>query len=107
MRPASLLVVRVFLAILAVAASAFAERATRYAVLLEDPPLARQVAATAPRPEAVRPLLAGAEAPRRAILAKQEAVRSTLAARNIAVTGSIHTLLNAIFITATPEQVAE
>src|SRR5258707_202498 len=109
MRSTSLLVVRLFLAILAVATTAFAQRGTRYAVLLEDPPLARQVANVALRPEAVRPMLASAnaEAPRRVILAKQEALRSALAERNIAVTGSIHTLLNAIFIIATPEQVAE
>src|SRR5260221_14786003 len=99
MRPASLLVVRLFLAILVVATTAFAQRGTRYAVLLKDPPLARQIAAAGSRPEAVRPILAStkAEAPRRVILAKQEELRSTLAARNIAVTGSIHTLLNAIF----------
>ena len=75
-------------------------------MLLEDPPLARQIAAAGLRPEAVRPLLASANAAaqRRVILAKHEWVCSTLAARNFGVIGSIHTLLNAIFITATPEQ---
>src|SRR5258706_1109193 len=86
------------------------QRANRYALILEDPPLARQMTASLRNdPTAVRGMLASprAQAPRSAILAKQQALRTTLATRRIDVTGSIHTLLNAVFVSATPEQAEE
>src|SRR6185436_5218551 len=82
-----------------------AERAHRYALILEDAPLVRQMA----RPFGVRQALTSAEAesPRRTLLARQQALRSSLATRKIGVTGAIHTLLNAVFVAATEAQAEE
>jgi minor extracellular serine protease Vpr len=77
----------------------------RYALILKDPPLARQVLTGA----ATRRALAAADALERgrALLRAQEALKEALSARKIAVTGAMHTLLNAVFVSAAPDQVAE
>jgi len=68
----------------------------RYALVLEDPPVAKLISN---RKELRR---AAAEDRRRVIEAKQASLRSELASRNIHVTGSVKTLLNAVFV-AVPE----
>src|ERR1700722_11235377 len=77
----------------------------RYALILKDPPLARQVLVGG----VGRSALAGPEARERgtSLLRAQEPVRAALAARNIAVTGAVHTLLNAVFVSAAADRVAE
>ncbi|HEV8145535.1 MAG TPA: S8 family serine peptidase [Bryobacteraceae bacterium] len=61
------------------------------------------------RPGGGREALASSEAaaPRRVLLSRQDALRSTLATRKIGVTGAIHTLLNAVFVAATEAQADE
>jgi minor extracellular serine protease Vpr len=84
------------------ASSSFAELASnRYALILEDPPVASQFQSR----EAVQS--AAAKSYHQQILARQRTVRSELSARNIQVTGSVDTLQNAIFVVATPERAAE
>ena len=48
-----------------------------------------------------------ADAYRQQIEARQLALRTELASRNILVTGSVSTLLNAVFVSAPPERRAE
>ena len=87
----------------------WAQRANRYALILEDAPLVRQMSRQMGQPAGVREALASAEAsaPRHTLLARQQALRSTLATRKIGVTGAIHTLLNAVFVAATEVQAEE
>jgi len=75
--------------------------ANRYAVFLADEPVATHVSSRDDMQSA-----AGA-AWRSRIEAAQTAVRAQLAAKNIRVTGSASTLLNAIFVAATPANVAD
>ena len=70
----------------------------RYAVILEDMPVATQ---TGRREDLQKSAVASI---RQQIEAKQHAIRDQLAAMKIAVTGSATTVMNAIFVTATPEQ---
>ncbi|HWF08166.1 MAG TPA: S8 family serine peptidase, partial [Bryobacteraceae bacterium] len=65
----------------------------RYAVILSDPPPIRA------RAQGGR---AAVEAARARLQPVQESMKSTLRARGFRVTGSAHTLLNAIFIDASP-----
>ena len=67
--------------------------AARYALLLQDEPIA------APRSE-----LQSVNGRRLTIEAEQTALKSSLAARKIAVTGAVQTLLNAGFIEAEPDR---
>ena len=87
------------LILLLVTVPLLAGRADRYALILEDPPLVRQVRRSAlAAPEA--------EPYRKALLTKQKSLHLRLAAQQIPVTGSIHTLLNAVFVAAAPNQAA-
>ena len=73
----------------------------RFTLILEDPPVSSQF----PSSEAMRSNSAVTYRDR--IDARQRTLRAALASRNIAVTGSVSTLLNAIFVTASSDQVAE
>ncbi|MGH9628806.1 MAG: S8 family serine peptidase, partial [Bryobacteraceae bacterium] len=77
----------------------------RYAVILENAPLGKQVLhGLRSRAALATP---SAEAKRRDLLKTQEGFKSALRVRGIAATGAIHTLLNAVFVTASREQAAE
>lgn len=72
----------------------------RYTVILEDPPLATRFS--------VKDLKSPAAiAERKKIEAAQQVLRHELEVRKIPVLGAVQTVLNAIFIQATPEQAAE
>jgi len=90
------------LLLLAALVSAAATRdLDRYAVILEEAPLAAQVRS---RQEL------GTERARESagrLLEAQRRLRQELARRNIAVTGAAHTLVNAIFVRAREEQLEE
>lgn len=75
--------------------------ATRYALILSDPPAARQFHS--------RQSLAtdAARNYKQQIEGKQSALRSELATRKIRVLSSVKTLLNAVFVAAAPDRVAE
>ena len=73
----------------------------RYTVILEDPPVSERFVTL----EAMR--AAPAVAYRQQIEQKQAAVVATLQARNITVTGTESTLLNAVFVTVTPDRLPE
>src|SRR5882762_4197356 len=73
-----------------------AQRQGEYAVVLSDPPLARQVVS--------RKSLSSASAAK--IRRAQTALRASIEARHIPVHGSTHTLVNAIFIRASEEEAA-
>ncbi|HTA71352.1 MAG TPA: S8 family serine peptidase [Bryobacteraceae bacterium] len=75
--------------------------ATHYAVFLTDEPLATHFSSRAEMQSAT------GVAWRARIEAAQGAVRNELAARNIRITGSAGTLLNAIFVVASPARLAE
>ena len=80
----------------------FAQNApNRYALVLADPPVSARFASRG----AVRS--AQALGYRQQVVARQNALRGELAARNIRVTGSASTLLNAIFVIASKDRVAE
>ncbi|HVP47072.1 MAG TPA: S8 family serine peptidase [Bryobacteraceae bacterium] len=70
----------------------------RYALILSDPPVAEA------RKNATKAVV---ENRRQKIEAVQSALRSELARQNFTVTGSVHTVLNAVFVVATPDQVAQ
>ena len=83
-------------------AAALAQAASqRFTLILEDPPVSSRF----PSSEAMRSNSAVTYRDR--IEARQKTLRAALASRNIAVTGSVNTLLNAIFVTASSNQVAE
>ncbi len=81
--------------------SRFQSAANHYAVYLEDTPVAARFAS---REQMQAP---EATAYRQQIEARQLALRAELASRNILVTGSVSTLLNAVFVSAPPERRAE
>lgn len=90
------------IAICLIGASGFAQFApNRYTLILADPPVATRFASQ----ESLR----SAEALnyRERIQAQQRALRAELASRNIQVTTSVSDLLNAIFVVASPDRVAE
>jgi minor extracellular serine protease Vpr len=72
----------------------------RYTLILEDPPVAERFAGR----EAIHS--AAGEVYRAQIETKQESLRQELASRNIQVTGSVSSFLNAVFVVASPDQVA-
>jgi uncharacterized protein (TIGR03437 family) len=72
----------------------------RYAVFLADEPLATHFSSRTEMQSA------GAAAWSTRIQTAQNSVRAGLASRNIRVTGSVNTLLNAIFVAANPSDVA-
>ena len=75
-----------------------AETRQRYALILTDPSL-MEVRKNAKA--------AVAENPRQKIEAAQASLRSELARQNFTVTGSVQTVLNAVFVLATPDQAAQ
>lgn len=72
----------------------------RYALILSDPSAAEFAQAHRNAPQAV-------ENHRQQIRDAQSALRTQLANRRYTVTGSVQTVLNAVFVIATPAQVAE
>ena len=82
-----------------------AEPPQRYALVLGGAPLARQVfAAPAPRAALSTP---AAETKRQELLKAQNDLKTVLGQHRIAVTGSVHILANAVFVTASPDRLAE
>jgi uncharacterized protein (TIGR03437 family) len=73
----------------------------RYAVILNDPPVAEQVAAL----KVTRG--AAAESYRQQIVSSQTALQTEIEKRNVHVTGTVQRVLNAIFVAASKEQVAQ
>lgn len=73
------------------------DRLDRYALFLPDPPLVEAVKSSS---------RTAAPEHRQRLAQAQQAVRSALTARRIRVLGSVDTLLNAVFVQATPEQAA-
>ncbi|MGE5646285.1 MAG: S8 family serine peptidase [Acidobacteriota bacterium] len=74
--------------------------ARRYAVILQEPPVARQVASR----HELRSARALAVSAR--IEQAQQELRRNLAGRNVRVAGSVKTLLNAVFVTGSEQDVA-
>ncbi|MBV9504460.1 MAG: S8 family serine peptidase [Acidobacteriia bacterium] len=73
----------------------------RYTVILQDPPVAARLAA---REELESPAAASY---RTQIEEQQKRISTELASRDIQITGSVSTLLNAIFVTATPDRIPQ
>jgi len=73
----------------------------RYTVVMEDPPLSARFASREEMQSAA------AATYRQQIETRQAAVVRELESRNIKVTGSTSTLLNVIFVTVTPDRLAE
>jgi len=73
----------------------------RYALILDDPPVAAHVRT---RRDLESP---GAREAEHRLLAAQQSLRRELARRGIAVTGSVRTLLNAVFVRANQQQLDE
>src|ERR1035441_4316224 len=73
----------------------------QYALILKDPPVAAKFvgreAMSSPAAAAHRQLISGA----------QQTLREAAAARNITVTGSADVVFNAVFVSATPDRLAE
>ena len=89
-------------AALLLTSAAFAQTIpNRYALILDDPPVSRQFASRAELDSV------NGRNYRRQIEARQQTLRDQLAARDIAVTSSVSTVLNAIFVTATKDRLAE
>ena len=84
---------------LSLAAPAFAQN--RYALLLEDEPVTARFSRRADLQSAA------AVAYRQSVEGAQRGVRAELANRNIAITGAVTTLANAVFVTASPDRLAE
>ncbi len=76
----------------------------RYALILQDPPVAQTLTAAGVQ---ATPQSFLARGPRQALLAKQSALRDALEARNFHVYTAMQHLLNAVFVTARPDQVNE
>ncbi|MGD0870821.1 MAG: S8 family serine peptidase [Bryobacteraceae bacterium] len=75
--------------------------ANRYIVFLQDPPVSARYTG--------REAMATTEALayQRQIVARQQSLMTELANRNIRVTGSVNTVLNAVFVATTPDRLAE
>ncbi len=86
--------------VLAAAGSAQSTRLGRYALVLEDPPLIARIGS---RAELGSPR---AQAALAAIQARQAQVREELERRGFRVTGSVHTLVNAVFVQGEPRDAA-
>jgi uncharacterized protein (TIGR03437 family) len=92
------------LVLMLLASAAFPQTPTRlvdYALVLDDPPVARKVESRAALHGAV------AQAHLQRIRSAQSSVLAELARRNVKVTGTAQTLLNAVFVTATREEAAQ
>jgi minor extracellular serine protease Vpr len=75
--------------------------ANRYALILEDPPVSSKLTARAASRSAVVTTYA------QQVEARQQSLLHELAGRNIAVTGRVATLANAVFVSASKDRVAE
>jgi minor extracellular serine protease Vpr len=75
--------------------------ANRYALILEDPPVLERFASR----EVTESV--AARSYRQQIEAKQASLKRELATRNIRVTSSVSMVMNAVFVAAPPERVAE
>jgi minor extracellular serine protease Vpr len=93
-----------FLSLLFVSA-AMAQRATRYALILEDEPVATRFAEGSATPGGLHSSEAGDY--RRQLEAKHDDLRSELRSRNFTITGSVTTSLNAVFVLAPSSRLAE
>lgn len=82
-------------------ASAAAER---YALILEGEPVGLQMVDAKNRRAA---LASSSSEARRRVQKAQENLRSTLRSRDITTTGALQTLVNAVFVSSTPEQAVE
>ena len=92
------------LVLMLLASAAFGQTPSRlvdYALVLEDPPVARKVESRAALHGAV------AQAHLQRIRSAQSGVLAELARRNVKVTSTAQTLLNAVFVTATREEAAQ
>src|SRR5260370_31979325 len=89
--------------LLTVAASTVLAQAnrTRYALILEDPPVSERFVAKEAR-ESVT-----ARTYRQQIEVRQQELRTELTTRKIQITGSVSTLLNAAFVISAPERAVE
>jgi minor extracellular serine protease Vpr len=74
-----------------------AERMSRYALILSDPPVAERMSIRT----------AGAASYRNRIRTAQASLERELAQRNFRVTGAVQTVLNAVFVVAYPSQVKD
>ncbi|MDE3167798.1 MAG: S8 family serine peptidase, partial [Acidobacteriota bacterium] len=87
-------------AVIAASLPAFGQQySDQYALILDDTPVITRF----PGRDAHRS--AAAESYRRQIVTAQQAVRSAALARKVTVTGAADTVLNAVFVHATPDQV--
>jgi minor extracellular serine protease Vpr len=84
---------------------AMAQKAQRYALILEDEPVAKRFGESSATHEGLQSAAAGDY--RRQIEAKHSSLRSDLRSRNFFVTGSVTTTLNAVFVVAPPSRVTE
>src|SRR5580693_7041728 len=91
MRNVALILITVLFAI-----PGWSKQLPRYALILSDP---------APIEARAQGGKTAVEAAQTKVLAAQETVKTELRARGFAVTGSAHTLLNAVFVAAGPESV--
>ena len=92
------------LVLMLLASAAFGQTPSRrveYALVLDDPPVARKVQSRAALHGAV------AQAHLQRIRSAQSGVLAELARRNVKVTSTAQTLLNAVFVTATREEAAQ
>ena len=96
----ALIPVWIFCTLLMCCGAALAQVAPhRYALILQDPPLAAQFSS----PDALRST--SAVTYRQRVEARQRMLRTELASRNIPVSGSVSTVLNAVFVMAPPESI--
>jgi minor extracellular serine protease Vpr len=89
-----------FLVLLAALAAA-QPAGNRYALILEDPPVAAQITSKDTARSAV------AQSQRQRIESRQRTLKAELVNRRILVTGSANTLANAVFVTAPADRVPE
>jgi len=86
----------------AAASTLFAQSSrTRYALILEDAPVSERFAA-----RAARESLAATNY-RQQVEARQQALRTELITRKVQITGSVSTLLNAVFVMSSPDRADE
>src|SRR5258708_3067996 len=91
----------ILLTLIAVPVLSAAQIYERYALILNDPPVSEFSHSHQDAPQAVT------ESHRQRVLAAQNSLRSELTRRNFNVTGSVETVLNAVFVQAAPDRLAE
>ncbi|HEY6393059.1 MAG TPA: S8 family serine peptidase [Bryobacteraceae bacterium] len=86
----------------ATASAVFAQGSrTRYALILEDPPVSERFAARVERESLT------ARSYRQQVEARQQTLRAELTTRKVQITGSVSTLLNAVFVMSSPDRAGE